>query len=113
VTIIFSPLKGEWLNDKIQGEGILYLSSGGYLQGNFLGGKVNGFAVLETPVGDVFRGHWKNGKLNGKCYKYLQASKLWFSCDYKDGVARYIDSNGFSILPKGKEEPRLILANTR
>ena len=66
--------EGNWLNDKIEGEGILTYLNGNRYSGEWKDGKIHGQGEFTWADGSKYEGKWKENKRNGK-------GKLTFSKD--------------------------------
>ena len=60
-----SQYKGDWVNGKYQGKGILVEANGDRYEGEFVGGKLQGKGVYVRQNGDRYEGEWGNGRPNG------------------------------------------------
>lgn len=85
---------GEWRNDMLEGEGILFFPYGGFIHGFFLKNKLNGAAFFKFFNGDIYEGFWRNGKLEGNCYKYFNDEDRWILSDYQNGEFKRVVSKG-------------------
>lgn len=58
--------EGEWVKDRITGEGKIEYSNEDLYQGGFIDGKFEGKGVFLWKGKDKYEGDWKNGKMEGK-----------------------------------------------
>ncbi|EGR28229.1 hypothetical protein IMG5_181580, partial [Ichthyophthirius multifiliis] len=76
---------GEWEDDRIQGEGILFFAFGGFIHGFFLNFMIHGPAFLKFSNGEIYEGNWNQGKLDGEAYNYFVDENIWFKGNYSQG----------------------------
>lgn len=93
---------GEWKNDMLDGEGILFFTEGGFIHGFFQRNKINGAAFFKFQNGDIYEGFWRNGKLEGNCYKYFTDNDQWTLSDYKAGEFNCLLQKGEGLPPSCK-----------
>ena len=77
---------GEWKEDKINGEGLVFFSDGSYAHSFFENNKADGTGFLRVNSQDVFMGYWKSGSLDGHSYIFNIPENVWFLCDYHEGL---------------------------
>ena len=76
---------GEWENDMIQGEGMLFFAFGGFVHGFFIANQLEGPAFLKFSNGEVYEGFWQKGCLHGEAYNYFVDESMWLKCRYNQG----------------------------
>ena len=91
--------KGEFVNGKKEGNGLMIYENGTKYEGNFKNNKHDGFGKLIQLDGETFSGEWKDGKINGngiRCHcngdKYIGS----YVNNIRNGHGNYIFSNGDS-----------------
>ncbi|EAR90964.2 MORN motif protein (macronuclear) [Tetrahymena thermophila SB210] len=83
---------GEWKDNKINGQGIIYFSSGGYLEGQFINSVVNNKSLLVFPNNDKYFANWKQGHLDGKVTMLFKGTKKQIIAIYENGQFRKVES---------------------
>ena len=91
--------KGEFVNGKKEGNGVMIYKNGTKYEGAFKNNKHEGFGKLIQLDGETFTGEWKDGKINGngiRCHcngdKYIGN----YVNNIRNGHGNYTFSNGDS-----------------
>ena len=58
--------EGEWVDDKINGQGTLWYADGDQYQGEWRDGKMHGRGTYTYADGDQYEGDWKDDRRHGK-----------------------------------------------
>ncbi|KAL4459975.1 hypothetical protein ABPG74_003501 [Tetrahymena malaccensis] len=83
---------GEWKDNKINGQGIIYFSTGGYLEGQFTNSIVHNKSLLVFPNNDKYFANWKSGNLDGKVTMLFKGTKKQITAIYENGQFRKVES---------------------
>ena len=82
---------GNWLEDYLDGESIIFFFNGGYLYANFNNNKINGLGILKRKNSSLIGGVWKDNNLEGIAFHHYPQKCLWVQCEYRQGeFIRYI-----------------------
>ena len=60
-----SIYEGSWVNNKMQGTGIMCWPDGRIYKGEFINGTREGEGTMTWPNGNIYEGSWKSGKQDG------------------------------------------------
>ncbi len=89
--------EGDWLNDKMEGVGVLAFKNGDKYEGCLKNGKHEGFGVYLWAIGDKYDGEWKDDKRHGKgIYTWSTGAKYegGWQKSLKHGKAFFYNSDG-------------------
>lgn len=78
--------EGNWLNNKMNGEGIFSWPDGRCYKGNYLNNYKDGFGEFIWPDGKIYKGMWAKGLQNGKGQLYNKDYDIWITGIWKDGI---------------------------
>ena len=88
--LTFSPLfiywqNGEWLNDKMHGEGIYRFASKSTYQGTFKENLFHGQGTYTYADGSKYTGQWENNKMHGQG-EYVDGTGVIWSGNFFNGL---------------------------
>lgn len=78
-------IKGSFSHQKINGEGLAFLSDGSFLTGKFEKGHLEGFFKVCYSTGDVMIGTMKKNEMNGLAFFFSKNRKMWHLLNYNEG----------------------------
>ncbi len=86
-TMKFGPesYRGQWVSDKMNGEGEYTFASGGKYKGHFKNNILEGEGEYVFPDGAIYSGSWLNNKMHGKGV-YTDKDKIEFKGLFVNGM---------------------------
>lgn len=96
-TQVQESYEGDWVEDKMEGEGTFKYSNNDVYSGNFVNGKHEGYGTYHFTDGSYYSGYWKNHRMHGTGEFKDSSDTLWRG-EFREGSFLSI------IQPELKEE---------
>ena len=77
--------KGQWVGDKMNGEGVYSFASGAVFKGHFKDNVFEGEGEYIFPDGAIYSGQWHNNKMHGQG-TYTDKDKIEFRGSFVNGM---------------------------
>ncbi len=78
-------MKGEWLNDKPHGKGMIFFPYGGYFYGSFEKGRLQGLGIARYENGGLLAGFWNDDLQDGITFIISPHKDISYICEFSKG----------------------------
>jgi hypothetical protein len=100
--------EGDWVADKMHGEGVYSFTTGSCYAGSFENGMFEGRGKYTWSDGDIYEGLWMQNKMHGRGTFTVASGTRWegdfVNGMYKNGKGEYIDLKNGDAPTESKTE---------